>query len=402
MRNLTIINQQYPPEVASTGQIFHAMAVYLQSHGFDVTVVTGTPYYPGLTDKPPKRERQEGVRIRRLANTTFSKKSMLGKFMNLLTFEISLFFYCIFRISRKDTVLVATAPPMAVVCSAIGRFFRRYPVVMTVQDLYPDVLAASGMSGPQKLSYRLLHRIMRRSMHTCREVIAISSDMQRHLESAYGLRDVLLIPNLFPETIHPIDPADNKKARGWTDKLIVQYSGNFGIAHEYTTLLETVRLLGGHDDILFQIAGAGKHYDILKGICEAEALPNIVFEGYAPADQLESHLGLADISVVIFSEAFQSILLPSKYYGILASGRGVLLISGDENDISRDIRSQRIGLTFAHGDSQGLADALRSLREDPSQLQSMGARARALYDARYAMPIVLGEYQHVLETVTDG
>lgn len=397
MPKLTIINQQYPPEVASTGQIFSVMAEYMQQHGWEVTVATGTPYYPGMTEKAPAREVRNGVHVRRLWNTTFPKASFLGKLMNLLTFELSLFFYCIFSISRDQTVLVATAPPLAVLCASVGRFFRRYRVVMTVQDLYPDVLAASGMSSPEKLSYRMLKGLMRRSMRACDRVIAIGTDMRCHLMEAYGLAEVVQIPNLFPETIRVVDVAEAKAARGWTDKMVVQYSGNFGVAHEYETLLGTTRLLREREDILFQITGDGKNYHRLKEACGAEGLTNVVFEGYAPLDQLERHLGTADISIVIFSKAFQDVLLPSKYYGILASGRGVLLISGCESDILRDIQAEGVGIAFDHGASEEIAKALEALRDDSEALLAMGKRARALYDTRYTQETILQAYDAVLK-----
>lgn len=388
MRGLTIINQQYPPEVAATGQIFRVMAEFLQQSGFAVTVATGTPYYPGLKGKCPKREVMGGVSVRRLWNTTLPKRSFLGKLFNLLTFEISLLFYCVFRINKRETVLVATAPPMAVLCAAIGKKLRGYRVVMTVQDLYPDVLAASGMSDPSGLSYRILFRLMRGSMRACDAVIAISTDMRRHLEDVYGLKDVRLIPNLFPEDIKRLAPPE--------DALVVQYSGNFGVAHEYETLLDAIRLLRDEPGICFQITGAGSNYDKLRAACEAEGLGNASFEGYAPLDRLEAHLARASASVVVLSAAFQSVLLPSKYYGILASGRAVLLISGCESDIRRDIEQESVGLWFDHGESARFAEALRH----PEMFDEMGVRARALYEEKYEKRVVLEAYRDLLGEVT--
>jgi glycosyltransferase involved in cell wall biosynthesis len=396
MQHIVIINQQYPPEVAATGQIFRAMAEHFVRAGDAVTVVTGTPYYPGLTARPPRRETMGGVAVHRLPNTTLPKKSFLGKLLNLLTFEISLLFYCLFRLKKTDTVLVATAPPMAVLCAALGKALHRCRVVMTVQDLYPDVLAAGGLSKPSAPGYRLLHALMRRAMRTCDAVAAISTDMQHHLETDYGLTGVRMIPNLFPETIARLEPAKAKAARGWQDKLVVQYSGNFGVAHEYQTLLGVVRRLKDDPGICFQVAGAGRNYDAFRRDCEAEALPNITFEGYAPLDRLEGHLGVADLSVVVMNAAFRAVLLPSKYYGILASGRAVLLISGCESDIARDIEGEQIGLCFDHGEAEKLADALRGFAKDREAVTAMGVRARALYEARYAQGVVLEAYYKLL------
>ena len=86
-------------------------------------------------------------------------------------------------------------------------------------------------------------------------------------------------------------------------------------------------------------------------------------------------------------------LLPSKYYGILASGRGTLLISSCESDIARDIDAERVGLRFREGESERIAEALRALLADDSTLDEMGARARALYQARYAREAVIEQYR---------
>lgn len=397
MRKLTIINQQYAPETASTGQIFQTIAEHMQQNGFEVKVVTGKPYYKKHENKILKREVLNDVHVRRLWNTTFPKKLFLGKLLNLITFEISLLFFCIFCIPKNELVLVATAPPMAVVCTAIGRFFRKYRVIMTVQDLYPDVLAASGMSSRQKHSYKMLEKIMRRAMQTCACVVTISTDMQNHLQTTYGLSDVQLIPNLFPQEIEAISSVEPKALRGWQDKTVVQYSGNFGVAHEYETLLGAVRMLQHEPGILFQIAGSGRNYDKLKEICQKEQLSYIVFEDYAPIAQLERHLATADVSIVVLSEAFQNVLLPSKYYGILASGRGVVLISGCDSDIKRDILAMDIGMVIEHGDSQRLAASLLALRKLPKVVKEMNTRARALYENKYSQQTILTAYQKLLE-----
>ena len=394
MPKLTIINQQYPPEVAATGQIFRAMAEYMQREGFDVTVVTGTPYYPGGSRKAKRSEVMNGVRVRRLWNTSFSKKSFIGKLLNLATFQASLFFYCVFRISREHTALVATAPPLAVLCAAAGRRVRGFRMILTVQDLYPDVLAASGMSDPARVSYRFLKKLMRSAMRACDRVVTISTDMRAHLISEYGLPRVELIPNLFPESIRAVDNTQLKAEMGLSGKLIVQYSGNFGVAHEYHTLLTAIRSLGEQNgDVVFQVAGGGKNYDALRAACEADRLNNVFFEGYAPADKLEQRLCTADISVVVLSDSFRDVLLPSKYYGILASGRGVLLISGCDSDISRDIAEHGIGAVFGHGEGEQMADMLRMLMQSPQMLREMGENARALYENKYTQKTILNAYR---------
>ncbi len=394
---LTILNQQYPPETASTGQIFCAIAENFARRGWQTTVVTGDPYYPGMTEKPPRRETRNSVAVKRLWNTKFPKSSFAGKLFNLITFEISLFFYCVFHIGKNEKVLVGTAPPLAVVCAKIGKRLRGYQVYLTVQDLYPDVLKASGMSDGTGFTYRFLRRTMGGAMRRCDAVASLSHEMCAHLQAEYGLPQVKLIPNFFPEQIEPLPRGEAKAARGWGDRLVVQYSGNFGVAHEFQTLLGAARLLKD-EPVLFQIAGAGSNYFKFKDACEKEGLQNVRFEGYAPASELGRHLSAADLSVVVFSAAFQNVLLPSKYYGILASGRGTLLISSCESDIARDIDREHVGVRFREGESEQIAEALRALLRDGVPLDEMGRRARALYQAKYAREAVIEKYREWLET----
>lgn len=394
MQKTVIINQQYFPELVSTGQVFQTLAEYLVTQGFSVTLVCGTPYYPGTSQRAPKREVLGGVAVRRLWNTCFPKKSFLGKLLNQLSFMVSLFLYALFCIPKDATVLVTTAPPMAVACAAVGRFFRRYRLIMTVQDLYPDVLVAAGKGDVRAFSYRMLKRVMSASLRACDEVITISTDLVQHLRLAYGLERVRLIPNLSPGNLHALPPEEAKAARGWQDKTVVQYSGNFGVAHEYQTLLDVIRRLQHRGDILFDIAGAGSNYDRL--LEATRGMDNVLFEDYAPLDRLEWHLGAADISIVVFNEAFRTVLMPSKYYGILASGRAVLLISGGQNDIARDILTEGIGLHFGHGEGEAIAEALEALAADPERLRAMGRRSRALFEHRYRSELFLEAYRDAL------
>ena len=382
-RKLVILNQQYLPEVASTGQVFHTIAKYMVQNGWDVTVAAGRPYYPGLQQKRlPRESTIDGVRVKRLWCTSLSKKNPLGRILNLFSFQLSLLFFCL-SLSADQTVLVGTAPPFGVSCAGIARRIKKYKLVFTVQDLYPDAIAAAGMMSPQSFAYKSMEKRMRKAIARCDLVQTISTDMSAHLKSVYGANDVRLIYNVSPQQIQPVDNAAMKQKKGYSGKLIIQYSGNFGVAHEYKTLLDTVRILKNDPDILFQISGSGSNYEKLQQCCLSEGLKNIIFEGYAPLDQLEDHLGLADLSLVIFDSSFKNILLPSKYYGILASGRGVLLISGSENDISRDIKNTGCGCVFNHGESENLAKKLRDFAKNPDLVLHMGLRSRSLYDEKY-------------------
>ncbi|GHU71631.1 glycosyltransferase WbuB [Clostridia bacterium] len=396
--DILIVNQQYPPETAATGQLTQQLARSLaqSSRCNSVTVLCGKPFYAqGLyrTEQSLEQDNRSvrPVRVKRLWNTTFPKSSIPGKLFNQLTFMISLLF-C--RIPKHSVVLAATAPPLSVVILALKNLFNRFELYMSVQDLYPDVLIAAGSARANGLLCRALRAAMRWAMQSCHRIITISTDMASHLRIMYGLEGVAVIPNPALDQVSPLPFGQEKSHRGWADQFVVQYSGNFGAAHEYNTLLDVMRRLSDHSGILFHIAGGGSHYDALRR--EAEALPNTVFEGFAPANELSERLSIADISVVVFDGAFRDVLMPSKYAGILASGRPVLLISSRVNDIARDIQREGIGLSFDHGQSDTIAAALIELAANPHQARLMGRRAYSLYDREYRADIAYAKYADAL------
>jgi len=395
MSRIIIVNQQYFPETAATGQVFRMIAEDLASRGHSVAVVCGRPFYPGVARQVSPVETIGGVTVRRLWNTVFPKESIPGKALNQLTFMVSLLWFALFSIQNDDNVLATTAPPLGVAGLALKRKITPFNLVMSVQDLYPDVLAAAGQASTKSWMFRVLRGIMMRCLQNCRTVAAVSTDMASHLRLFYKVADVRVIPNPSVHNVRPLPFGREKAARGWADKFVVQYSGNFGRAHEYKTLLVAMRLLSGRGDILFHIAGGGSHFDALR--VECGDMSNAVFEGFAPAEELSARLSIADISLVIFDGAFRDVLLPSKYAGILASGRPVLLISGAVSDISRDIERWGIGLQFGHGDGAAIADALAELAADPARVQRMGSNSRQLYLSAYRNKDIFDAYADILK-----
>ena len=68
-----------------------------------------------------------------------------------------------------------------------------------------------------------------------------------------------------------------------------------------------------------------------------------------------------------------------------------LLAIMDEGDIVRDIESGA-GAWVRNGESEKLAQAIRSMREDPESLASMGKTCRNLYLSKYTTEICTEKY----------
>jgi colanic acid biosynthesis glycosyl transferase WcaI len=72
-------------------------------------------------------------------------------------------------------------------------------------------------------------------------------------------------------------------------------------------------------------------------------------------------------------------MVPSKIYGIAASGRPTLFIGAEDGGIARLIDKAACGFTVAPGDGRALVERVIQLVGDPELCASMGrARPRGL------------------------
>ena len=82
--------------------------------------------------------------------------------------------------------------------------------------------------------------------------------------------------------------------------------------------------------------------------------------------------------------------VPSKTYSYMMEGIPLLAIM-DECDIVRDIETGA-GAWVRNGESEKLADCIRTLREDPERLRAMGRRCRAIYLEKYTTELCTEKY----------
>ena len=77
---VVILNQYYVPDVASTGHLLFELAENIAKQGAEVSVITCRPSYgPKETwQECPKEEYKNGVRVKRMWTTRYSKDSIIG------------------------------------------------------------------------------------------------------------------------------------------------------------------------------------------------------------------------------------------------------------------------------------------------------------------------------------
>jgi glycosyltransferase involved in cell wall biosynthesis len=201
---------------------------------------------------------------------------------------------------------------------------------------------------------------------------------------AARLPNAVVIHNWADAALHPVDIPH--------DRFVVGYSGNLGRAHDAQTMLGAIRMLQDDAQIEFVITGGGAQLDAIR----AERLPNVRFAGYAPRETLSESLSSADAQLVTLRPELEGLIVPSKFYGVLAIARPVLFVGAPDGELARIIRTHDIGLVIEPGDSAALAARIRELASDRGRAREIGLRGRALYEEKFAPRIALAAWERIL------
>jgi colanic acid biosynthesis glycosyl transferase WcaI len=162
-RRILLITQWFDPEPTFKGLAF---ARELVRRGYDVEVLTGFPNYPGGKVYPGyrirllQRQHIEGVEVTRVALYPSHDHSGVRRALNYLSSAFSAVRYAVLLARRPDVVYVYHPPLTVSIVAVLMRLLRRVPVVLDIQDLWPDTLRATGMISNKRL-FRLVGRVCR-------------------------------------------------------------------------------------------------------------------------------------------------------------------------------------------------------------------------------------------------
>jgi colanic acid biosynthesis glycosyl transferase WcaI len=392
-QRLTMVCENYWPEIASTGQLMTDLAEGL-TEWFDVEVLTTQPRYHGKYVARPGNEIRNGVTIRRLWSTRFAKNSKLGRLCNWFSFLASISLAIGAR-WRRRTLLFVTNPPPAPWAALIARL-QRQRIFVLVHDLYPDLAVALKVMDATSLQARAFDKLNIASFRTAQGVIVLGSDMASRLREKLGSGPrIEVIPNWADgELIRPQPKSSSVFAREHelTDKTVFLYAGNLGLFQDLEVLIEAIEGLDRRSKARLIFVGDGGK----RGVVEAAARRSqrVMLFDYLPREQLGDLYAAADVGLIALEPGVEMVNMPSKTYSILASGRPFLAVAGGNRELRR-LADEGAGI-LVDNDVEAVRDAMRQLHRSPPLRRSMGSTARRLFDETYERSRITTRYADLL------
>jgi len=395
VKRILFANRFYWPEKPATGQLLTDLATALARRGFDVSVITSGSQTAGR----PLRESHDGVRITRVRTTSEMGRGILTKLVALIQFTVG-GSVALARQARRGTVaVILTDPPLAsYLFGAIARA-RGARVLYWVQDVYPEIAAAVGSTG-WPLVFKPLRNSAWRDAERC---VAISHDMAAMIRENGVRRPISVIENWAPAGVGlaAVDPARRaalRRARGWNDDFVVQYSGNLGRVHDLSAILAAAADLKTAARIRFALVGVGAQRDLMEARATELGLTNIEFLPPQPRELLADSLGAADLHLITLRRGCERYVYPSKFYGIVAVGRPILFIGPRDCEMARVITDRGIGLAFDASERPEIADAIRGLAENPARVAPLAAKS-ADYARETSVDVAIERWTELLRCI---
>lgn len=357
------MNRYFYPDHSATSQIATDLAAHLASRGWEVRAITSRQRYDDPRARLSARETVNGVYIERVWSTRFGRAGLMGRAIDYLTFYLGAFFAM--RRWRDSVIVAMTDPPLLSIVASLAS--KR--VVNWVQDLFPEVAEALGIRVP------LVRRFRDWSLRRARANVVLGGLMAARVPRA------VVIHNWADADLRPMDREG---------PFAVGYSGNLGRAHDFATVLGAMKRL---PEVRFVFTGGGAQLATVK----RDAGRNVEFRDYVARQELSTSLSSVDAHLVTLKPALEGLIVPSKFYGILAVGRPVLYIGARDGELARLIDTYHCGIVVDEGDVEGLVRAIDTLARDRAGAVAMGARGRELYLARFAPRHAFAAWERVLE-----
>lgn len=388
MPKALVLYHYFHPDDVVSAQHFSDLGAGLASRGWDVTAL---PCNRGCRDESQKfgaEELWEELTIRRVWRPAFRQASPLGRVLNT-AWMLSAWSLAAFR-EQPDVLIVGTDPMFGVLVALPWKAMRPDTRIMHwCFDLHPEAAIADGMVRGDHPLVRILRPLLRAAYRRCDLIGSLGACMSGLLRGYDPkLRIDTYTPWALSEPSAPTIPDPNERtAMFGSVPLGLMYSGNFGKAHAFDTILALARKLRP-ESVPFVFSVRGNRVQELEDAITPEDT-NVSFAGFVPQQQLELRLGAADIHIVSLRPEYAGTVVPSKFQGALAAGRPILYAGPKDSAVAMWIESFGLGWTLTEDSLDEVAGKILDLRDCPEALRALKQRCFSVYQSQFSKRAIL-------------
>lgn len=398
-----LVTQWYPPEPAFVpGELARELA----DRGHQVRVLTGYPNYPGGRIYPGYRQRWKdecstgNLTVRRVPVHPSHDSSAIGRIANFLSFAATSSVAAPRALAGVDAVYVYHPPATAFAAAAVLRLVRRVPIVLHVQDMWPESVTSSSMSptgGLGRVLDRTLGATMRRIYRAAAAIAVISPSMaELVIERGADPGKVRVILNWTDEGLFRPVPASasGRTALGHRDRCTIMFAGNIGPFQRIETAIRAAAATADKIDLV--LVGSGTEEEGARRLADELGATNIRFLGRRGPEQMAELYAAADCQLICLRDlpGLRG-TVPSKLQAALACGSPVVVSA--TGDAAHLVESTEVGLVCRAEDPVALAGRFADFAAlPPTARAALGSRAREVYLERMSLRVGVDQIEDLL------
>lgn len=391
---ILLVSQYFWPEAF----YINAVARRLAGLGHQVDVLTGKPnypagrFFPGYKGGGCQEEDYHGIRIHRLPMLARGKGG-LHLAANYLSFVLSGLLFGPWLMRRKpcDVIFVyAPSPILQAVPAIFLGWLKRRPVVLWVQDLWPESLSATGYVRSATI-LSLVARVVR-FIYRHVDLLLVQSHA---FCDAVGKMALTIPVRYYPNSVEDVLDTEAGLAplpmQGVMEGFCILFAGNIGSGQAVEVILDAAERLTDLSGVRFVVLGDGSRREWMLAEVARRELGNVVLPGRFPVKNMPAFMARAEALLVTLSD--QTVFrqtIPSKVQSYLAAGRPILAsLNGEGADL---VAAAGAGLCSPAEDGKALADNVRRLHAmSPEQRAILGANGRRHYERHFALDVLIDE-----------
>jgi hypothetical protein len=367
-RSLVYICDWLPPDYGAVGQYSDLSARQLARDGMNVVLGGLTT---GEASEAAERIGEGSLLTIKLKTRSCEKSGLLKRFVWTVRTNTRLIISLLPHLRRADEIVFTGSPPYFLHWIGFLNWFLKKRLIYRITDFHPECLMAT--YGRQPAWLKSLYRLTLFWRRRVDMFEVLGEDQRARLEEiGIAPQRIRLKRDPSPVAITRGTPPLVRPG-GCAGKLLLLYSGNWGIAHDATTFVEAYRHhhRKGSGRFVLWLNAVGAKAGTVADMLSKEKLP-FKRSSPVPIDRLANLLVTPDAHLITLSDPFVGFVLPSKVYGCIASRKPVLFIGSNRSDVHLLCAEQ--AAAYVRADAGNVEGCIAALEEMADRLQADSVR----------------------------
>jgi glycosyltransferase involved in cell wall biosynthesis len=384
-----VVSQYFWPEGFRINEVVRSLV----EKGVEVDVLTGKPNYPegavfsGYRAVGCQVESWAGATVYRVPLFPRGVRSTWRLALNYLSFMMMglVLGSWMLRGRGYDAILVyAPSPILQAIPAIFLGWLKRTGVIVWVQDLWPDSLAATGyVRNPRVL--RVVEWVVRWIYRHTDLLLVQSRAFEVPVAALAPGKPIAYYPSSVDATFAepPSPDIALPDVPALDEGFAVVFAGNVGAGQAVEVMVEAAALLKDVPQIRFVVFGQGSRWDWLREQVQNRGLPNLHLLGRFPVNTMPGLMQKAGaLLVTLADEPIFAMTVPNKVQAYMAAGRPILACLNGEG--ARLVEEAQAGLSVPAQDAKALAAAVLQLhRMSLEERAHLGANGRRYFKAHF-------------------